>query len=77
MVENLIGWGANVNAVDMLNRTALYLAVKHGSMKLVNLLVGKGADASIAAVSGVSPEQMAKEGSPLWIVLNKHDYQSP
>lgn len=66
MVELLLGWGADVNAVDMLNRTALYLAVKRNSGEVAAFLREKGAEGTIASVGGRSPDQLVKDGSSLW-----------
>jgi hypothetical protein len=66
MAELLLNLGANVNTADMLNRTALYLAVKRNHTQMVAFLLSKGADATIASVSGSSPEQLMKESSSLW-----------
>ena len=76
MLDLLVRWGADVNQTDMLNRTPLYLAMKQGSVKLVTALVDLGADPTIATVAGVSPQQIPKEGTPLWMVLFKREYVS-
>lgn len=66
MAELLLYLGAKVNTPDMLNRTALYLAVKMNYPQMVSFLLSKGADSTIASVSGSSPEQLMKENSSLW-----------
>lgn len=76
VLEYLIRWGADVNQTDMLNRTPLYLAMKQGNLKLVTSLVDQGADPAIATVAGVSPQQIPKEGTPLWMVIFKREYLS-
>lgn len=76
MMDWLVKWGAEVNQTDMLNRTPLYLAMKQGSLKLVTRLVDLGADPTIATVAGVSPQQIPKEGTPLWMVIFKREYVS-
>ena len=76
MLDWLVRWGAGVNQTDMLNRTPLYLAMKQGSLKLVTRLVDLGADPTIATVSGVSPQQIPKEGTHLWMVIFKREYVS-
>ena len=71
MADLLLSLGANVNTPDMLNRTALYLAVKRNLTQMAALLLSKGADATIASVSGSSPEQLMKESSSLWASVGR------
>nr|XP_031542820.1 ankyrin repeat domain-containing protein 26-like [Vicugna pacos] len=59
MVKFLIENGANVHAVDKLQRSALMLAVRHDSPDIVKLLLQKGVNADLLDVHGHSAEQYA------------------
>lgn len=49
----------NVNAVDNLNQTPLYLAAIHGQEKVVKTLLAADADINIASHAGITPHQAA------------------
>jgi ankyrin repeat protein len=70
----LIKKGADINALDELGRSPIYLAVLSNQMKYVKYLLDKKADCTITDVDGKSPLEIAKEKSfiDLYILLEKH-----
>ncbi|XP_064334507.1 ankyrin repeat domain-containing protein 26-like isoform X3 [Camelus dromedarius] len=59
MVKFLIANGANVHAVDKLQRSALMLAVRHDSPDVVKLLLQRRVNADLLDVHGQSAERYA------------------
>ncbi len=58
--EQLLLAGANVNAVDLNNNTALIEAVRNNNLPLVNLLLENGADQTIINQSGHTALRLAQ-----------------
>lgn len=52
--------GININSVDNNAKTALHYAIEYENERLLALLLGFGADQSIADVNGVTPQQAAQ-----------------
>lgn len=61
MCEELINFGADVNAPNSLGNTALHAAVDTGNTQLVELLLALGADNNITNDNGYKPSQIAFE----------------
>jgi len=58
-LEELVEHGANINATNARNETALYLAVESSCLKCVNLLLASNADPSIASKLKITPLEVA------------------
>jgi ankyrin repeat protein len=63
VVELLLGAGAPIDAVDNRGRTALMIAAELGHGEIVDLLVARGADRSIADKSGKRARDLAANPS--------------
>jgi hypothetical protein len=63
LAETLVKTGFDVNAVDMANRTPLYLAARMDKAKVVQYLLAVGADPAICSINSVSPLQVSKDSS--------------
>ncbi len=50
----------NINSVDNNGKTALHYAIEYENERLLALLLGFGADQSIADVNGITPQQAAQ-----------------
>ena len=63
IVEMLLSAGAELNAVDHMGRTPLFLAAYHGHKEAVALLLHKGADHTIRndGFNGLTPLQTAEK----------------
>ncbi len=62
-VEHLLASGADINSVDLLGRTPLFLASGFGHRELIAFLLDKGADANIRDKYGTTPlMEAAKQG---------------
>ena len=58
-LSELVEHGANINATNARNETALYLAVESTCLKCVNLLLAGNADPSIASKLKITPLEVA------------------
>ena len=53
--------GADVNAEDESDRTALHVAADKGNTEVASLLLTRGGDATARSRDGLSPRDIAKE----------------
>jgi ankyrin repeat protein len=60
-VHLLLGYGANIDAIDEYGRTPLHYAVTNKHIDIVKLLVERGATTTIADINGVNPMQLAAD----------------
>ncbi|GAM35769.1 ankyrin repeat domain protein [Talaromyces pinophilus] len=60
-VHLLLGYGADIDAIDEYGRTPLHYAVQNKHMDIVKLLVERGATTTIADINGVNPMQLAAD----------------
>ena len=61
MIELLIGYGCHINAKDIGNRTALFIASKNGYIKWVKALLAGEANPMIRTHKNLSPLEVAKD----------------
>tara|TARA_R110000868_G_scaffold269901_1_gene529348 strand:- start:113 stop:442 length:330 start_codon:yes stop_codon:yes gene_type:complete len=58
----LLCLGAHVNRTDILDRTALHYAVRHGAVDAARLLIAHGADLDAKDWQGCTPLDLADAG---------------
>ncbi len=63
MVQQLVEYGAIIDAPDLSGKTALMIAVDHGYQEIVSYLLSKGADPNIRDMQGQTPLIIASEHS--------------
>lgn len=69
IAELLVKCGANVNATDSANRTALHIAARKNFWELAEYLINNEADYTILSVAGQSPIDMAPNESLVRSIL--------
>ena len=63
MVELLIDYGADIEAMDRTGSTPLHLAAQEGHLATARLLVTRGARTDAAQIDGVMPIHLAAHDS--------------
>lgn len=60
-MQQLLGYGADIDSVDEYGRTALHYAISNNQAEVVKQLIERGASTTIADVNGISPMHLAAE----------------
>jgi len=73
----LLQEGAEVDCIDIKDRTPLHIACKYGNVKAADLLLSYGADVNAANIWGAGPIHNACSANRQSLVLLLHRYQAP
>ena len=65
-VDELLNYGANINAQDKKGRTALYIAIQRENKEVFEVLLKRGADVHLKKYNGLSPLELALQIAPIW-----------
>ena len=76
LAQQLLYHGADVNAQDKSNVTALHLAMDQWELQVPQLLVDHGANISIKNDRDMTPLHLLLEGNSFRIFFNIHSYYS-